>query len=205
MKKETFGEYIRILREKEGMPLRKLAARLDIDQSTLSKIERNERQPTKKMVPVLARVFKLNYNELKIKFLSEKITYELKGEELGLEALKVAEQAIEYVVNRKKRLPDKKSIITKITPYFKTLPIEKAWLFGSYVRDEQDIDSDIDIMVRFTKPNKIDLFDYAGIIIRLEELLGIKTDLVEDGLLQNHAVDNVEKEKIMIYERKTKR
>ncbi len=101
MKTETFGEYIRKLREKEGMPLRKLAAALDIDQSTLSKIERNERHPTKDMVPVLAKVFKLDYKELKVKFLSEKIIYELKSEELGLEALKVAERTIEYLVKKK--------------------------------------------------------------------------------------------------------
>ena len=110
MKKETFGEYIRILREKEGMPLRKLAAHLDIDQSTLSKIERNERQPTKIMVPVLAKVFKLNFNELKIKFLSEKITYELKDEDLGLEALKLAEQTIEYLVKKKRVHTGSKSL-----------------------------------------------------------------------------------------------
>ena len=42
--KQTFGEYIRELRENNKMPLRKLAALLDIDQSTLSKIERNERK-----------------------------------------------------------------------------------------------------------------------------------------------------------------
>ncbi len=100
-KKETFGEYIRKLREKAGMPLRKLAAALDLDQSTLSKIERNERRPTKEMVSVLAEVFNLKYDELKIRFLSDKITYELADEDLGLEALKVAEENIKYAVKKK--------------------------------------------------------------------------------------------------------
>ena len=94
---ETFGQYIRQLREENKMPLRKLAAHLDIDQSTLSKIERNDRQPTKEMVPIVAEVFGLDYKELKIKFLSEKITYELSEEDLGLEALKVAEKQIKYL------------------------------------------------------------------------------------------------------------
>lgn len=93
---ESFGEYIRHLRDEQHLPLRKLAAHLDIDQSTLSKIERNERQPTKEMVPGIAQVFNLDEQQLMIKFLSYKITYELSGEELGLEALKVAEQQIEY-------------------------------------------------------------------------------------------------------------
>lgn len=94
---ETFGQYIRQLREKNKMPLRKLAAHLDIDQSTLSKIERNDRQPTRGIVPIIAEVFGLSYKELKIKFLSEKITYELSQEDLGLEALKVAEEQIKYI------------------------------------------------------------------------------------------------------------
>ncbi|MEM6830331.1 MAG: helix-turn-helix transcriptional regulator [Bacteroidota bacterium] len=93
---ESFGEYIRQIREGAKMPLRKLAAHLDIDQSTLSKIERNERQPSKDMVPIIADVFNLDAQELQIKFLSHKITYELSDEELGLEALKVAEQQMEY-------------------------------------------------------------------------------------------------------------
>ncbi len=41
--KETFGELIRKLRERNGLPIRKVAAHLDIDPSTLSKIERDER------------------------------------------------------------------------------------------------------------------------------------------------------------------
>ena len=50
---ETFGEYIRVLREEHEMPLMKLVAFIDIDQSTLSKIERNERHPVKDMVSKL--------------------------------------------------------------------------------------------------------------------------------------------------------
>lgn len=42
---DTIGTQIRQLREKAEMPLRKLASLLDHDQSTLSKIERDERKP----------------------------------------------------------------------------------------------------------------------------------------------------------------
>ena len=37
---DTFGEFIRKQREKKLLPLRKVAAYLDIDTSTLSKVER---------------------------------------------------------------------------------------------------------------------------------------------------------------------
>jgi len=98
---DTFGQYIRQLREDNNMPLRKLAAHLNIDQSTLSKIERNDRQPTKDMVPIIADIFNLDYKQLKIHFLSEKITYELAEEDFGVEALKVAEKQMKYLNKEK--------------------------------------------------------------------------------------------------------
>ena len=84
------------------MPLRKLAAHLDIDQSTLSKIETNQRQPTKEMIPTLAKVFKVDIKELKVKYLSEKILYEIRDEEHGLDALKLAEEVMTYTKSKKK-------------------------------------------------------------------------------------------------------
>jgi len=102
MIQETFGAYIRRLREGSNMPLRKLAAYLDIDQSTLSKIETNQRRATMEMIPVLAKVFKVEIKELKIKFLSEKIIYEIKDEEYGLDALKAAEETMTYSKSGKK-------------------------------------------------------------------------------------------------------
>ena len=43
----SFGEYLRDKREQAGLPLRKIAAELDIDTSVLSKIERGERTALK--------------------------------------------------------------------------------------------------------------------------------------------------------------
>jgi transcriptional regulator with XRE-family HTH domain len=102
MYQETFGSYIRKLREENNMPLRKLAAYLDIDQSTLSKIETNQRQLTKEMIPILAKVFRADIKELKVKYLSEKILYEIQDEEHGLDALKAAEEVMNYSKTRKK-------------------------------------------------------------------------------------------------------
>ena len=51
----TFGEYLRNRREQLGLPLRRVAAELDIDTSILSKIETSERTATKEMLPILAK------------------------------------------------------------------------------------------------------------------------------------------------------
>ena len=62
----------------------------------------------------------------------------------------------------------------------------------------------IDIMVRYTKPKKIDLFDYTGYIADLEKLTHRKVDLVEEGYEAEFAKENIHSEKILIYERKNK-
>lgn len=98
---ERIGEKIRKLREQDGMPLRKLAALLDLDQSTLSKIERGERQANKEMIEQIAAIFKADKNELVICFYSDKLSYELKDEVLSYEILKVAEQKVAYFKKQK--------------------------------------------------------------------------------------------------------
>lgn len=92
-------------------------------------------------------------------------------------------------------------IIPIIQRYFATLPIAKAWLFGSYSRGEETHESDLDIMVSFDKDAKISLFSYADIICKLEDLLNHKVDLVEEGTLLPFAQQTVDEDKILIYER----
>lgn len=92
----TFGEYIRQLREERNLPLRKVAAELDIDTSTLSKIEKNERNANEHIIDKLSTIFSIDKAELKVLYLSDKITYQLLDEVNGIEILKVAEQKIKY-------------------------------------------------------------------------------------------------------------
>lgn len=71
---KAFGEYIRKSREDKGLPLRKVAAALDIDTSILSKIERNERRATTEMISVFAQVLDKNEKEVEIQFLHSAIS-----------------------------------------------------------------------------------------------------------------------------------
>ncbi len=93
-------------------------------------------------------------------------------------------------------------VINKISDYFKTQPIEKAWIFGSYARSEEDKTSDIDILVNFTPDIKFTLFQYIHMINDLVKLTGKRIDLVEDGQLKQFAKSSAENDKILIYERK---
>ena len=92
----TLGLKMRALREQSGISLRKAAMQVDIDVAILSKMERGERKFSKEMVLKLAGLYKEDPDKLVIEFLSEKVLYELKDEDLGLEALKVAEKKLKY-------------------------------------------------------------------------------------------------------------
>ena len=99
----TFGEFIRKMREESKLPLRKVAHELDIDQSQLAKIERDERQPNKEIIKRIAKFFNQDEHQLTITFLSDKIAYQIKDEEDGLEALKVAEKKVKYIKTKAKQ------------------------------------------------------------------------------------------------------
>lgn len=94
-----FGDYIRELREEKNLPLRKVAAFLDIDTSVLSKIERGERQATKENVIKIAEFFSLNEVQLINDYLGEYIAKLVYQENNIAEILKVAEKKIEYIKN----------------------------------------------------------------------------------------------------------
>lgn len=93
----TTGKRLRELRGKAGLTLRKAAMQADIDVAILSKMERGERKLTKELILKLAKMYNENPEKLIIDFLSEKVIYELKDEEFGLKALKVAEEKIKYL------------------------------------------------------------------------------------------------------------
>ena len=87
-----------------------------------------------------------------------------------------------------------------VSGYFKSQPVLKAWLFGSFSREEQTPDSDVDILVLLDKSQPIGL-KFFGMWTELEELLGRKVDLVSEGTLLPFAKQSADKDKILIYER----
>ena len=89
----------------------------------------------------------------------------------------------------------------QIAEYFKTQPVLKAWLFGSFARGEQTEDSDVDILVEFDRSTPIGLFAYVRMLRELEEKLGRKVDLVEEGTLRPAVQLTANRDLKVIYER----
>ena len=87
-----------------------------------------------------------------------------------------------------------------IADYFKTQPVLRAWLFGSFARGEETPLSDVDLLVQYAEGG-ISLLKHCAMINDLEELLDRPVDLIEDGTLLPFAIESANRDKKLIYER----
>lgn len=194
---ESIGELIRRLRENKGKPLRKVAAYLDVDQAVLSKIERGKRKATKEQVVKLAKYFGEDEKKMLIVYLSDRILYEMQDENYAKEALKVAEERIEYKAFKKL---DRDKIIKQIKNKLKQFSkVSSAWIYGSFSREDDRPGSDIDIAVKTDEG--FSYFDLAEIQYQLENEVNRKIDVGFIDSFKPHILRNVEPDLRLIYER----
>ncbi len=90
--------------------------------------------------------------------------------------------------------------IEVLKTYFETIPVLKAYLFGSYARNEADDQSDIDILVDLDYCQRIGL-QFIRMKIDLENLLKVRVDLVSSNGLSQYIKPRVDVEKQLIYAR----
>jgi transcriptional regulator with XRE-family HTH domain len=97
----SFGEQLRSLREQKQLSLREVATEIGIDTSLLGKIERDERQPTKEQIKLVANFFKFDENKLIREHLSDQLAYKIIEADADIDILKVAEKKFEYLRTKK--------------------------------------------------------------------------------------------------------
>jgi predicted nucleotidyltransferase len=201
MKPESFGEYIRELRKQKNLSLRIVSSEINIDQSTLSKIERNEKLAPQYIVKPLATLYNEDYRIFQTRYLSEKIYREIKEFDFAFEAIEITTKRLRLEKKGTQSNNKRTQLIEKIKSYLVNSPIEKAWLFGSFARDEAKFNSDIDLLIQLEQSASIDLLDFIGITYDLEDLLGRNVDVVQEGTLKDNVEQIVENEKVLIYEK----
>lgn len=95
------GNRIKELRESQGLLQRHLSADLEIDTPMFSKIERGERKAKREQVLKLAELLKTDEKELMALWLGDQIMEIIIDEDQALQALKMAEDQIEYLNKNK--------------------------------------------------------------------------------------------------------
>lgn len=194
----SLGETIRKLREETGLPLRTVAGYLDIDQAILSKVERGLRNPSRELVIKLASYFQVSEKDLLLAWLADKILYEVSDEENGLEALQMAEDRVSYLAFQK---IDRNEIIAKIKSVFEKFDsVNKAWLFGSFSRADDNPKSDIDILIDVPPQIEFTLFDIAEIQEQIQNVIKRKVDVVMLSAMRPQIKDRIKKDMKLIYE-----
>jgi predicted nucleotidyltransferase len=77
-----------------------------------------------------------------------------------------------------KTLAEIKEILRAERPYLaEKYGVTVVGVFGSYVRGEQEPDSDIDILIELERPPRISLLGLVELEYYLSELLGTKVDV----------------------------
>ncbi len=197
MLKETIGDKLRKLREENEMPLRTVAALLEIDVSILSKMERGERPLSKNIVMKLAKIYKHDADELTVLYLSQKIINELGEEDLALRAMQVAEEQIAYNAFNK---TDRKVLLKQLKDGIKKFSqIEKAWIYGSFARGDDNHKSDIDIALQTN--SSFTYFDLAEVQHQLENRIHRKVDVGFIDSFKPYIFEHVKPDLKLIYER----
>lgn len=92
------------------------------------------------------------------------------------------------------------NVVNTIREYFKSKPVDKTWMFGSFSRNEEREDSDIDIMAELSSGARMDL-SYFAMICDLADRLNRRVDMVREGQLLPFAVESANRDKILMYER----
>jgi len=199
VKMKDFGATIRKLREENKLPLRVVSAYLDIDQAILSKIERGQRKAAKELVSKLAVYFNVNKVDLMLAWLSDKILYEVEDEELALEALKLAEEKLNYIAFKTiDRNKIRNQLISAISNFNS---IHAAWVYGSFSRGDDGPKSDIDLAIKADE--NFSYFDLAEVQFQLEMLTKRKVDVGFIDSFKPYVLDHIQPDLKLIYERPT--
>ena len=98
---KTFGEIIKSFREEMNLPLRVVAKEVGIDTSTLGKLEKNERNPSKDLIRKFSNYYKVDERDLLIAYKSDNVAYKLMEDDNAIEILKAAEEKVKYITKNK--------------------------------------------------------------------------------------------------------
>jgi predicted nucleotidyltransferase len=94
---------------------------------------------------------------------------------------------------------NKEAIYQIISGYFQDKSVKKAFVFGSYVKNSENENSDIDILIELSQ--SVGLMKIIEYKLDLEDLLHLKVDLLTPGSISPKIFPLIQKDLKLIYER----
>lgn len=85
----------------------------------------------------------------------------------------------------------------KIVNYLKRFNPRRIGIFGSYARNEDTPQSDIDLLVDF--PEQVTLFDLGGMKVELSEMLNRPIDIVTERGLNSRIKEHIYRDLQIIF------
>ncbi len=159
-------------------------------------MERGQRKISRELVVRFAQFYKVEPENLLIAWLSDKLVYEVGDEDLALKALQVAEDHVGYIAFKKiNRYEIRQQLIAGFAKFEK---IRKAWIYGSFSREDDGPKSDIDIALETSED--FSYFDLAEVQFQLEKLVNRKIDVGFMDAFKPYILEHIKSDLKLIYE-----
>lgn len=97
-------------------------------------------------------------------------------------------------MSRRYTIPQLRDIVA---PLAKEYGAERVYLFGSYARGDMNENSDIDLRI---DKGRIRGLALAGLLVDLEDALGLPVDLVTTSSLDNFFLSAIQNDEVLLYE-----
>ncbi len=91
-------------------------------------------------------------------------------------------------------LADIQSVVSQLA---KEYGAQRVYLFGSYARGDMNQNSDIDLRI---DKGSIRGWELAGLLVDLEDALGISVDLIPSGSLDARFLASIREDEVLLYE-----
>lgn len=94
----------------------------------------------------------------------------------------------------KHTVPEIQSIVSELAQKY---GVQRIFLFGSYARGDGASTSDIDLRI---DKGSIRGFELAGLLLDLEDALGVPVDLIPTGSLDDRFLASIQDDEVLLYE-----
>ena len=91
-------------------------------------------------------------------------------------------------------IPEIKSVVSELAQKYGA---QRIFLFGSYARGDMEPTSDIDLRI---DKGAIRGLELAGLLVDLEDALGVSVDLIPTGSLDDGFLASIQNDEVLLYE-----